>query len=189
MSEVLARVIGDTSKKVKIWGIVTLVLGVLAIVAPFVTGLAVAIFVGILLLLSGIAQTIYAFQAGSLGKGLLRVLFGGITIVGGVAMITSPTLGLAALTLILAAYFFIDGVFALFAGFQVKPLKGWGWLVFSGVVTVLLAWMIWQQWPLSGLWAVGILVGVRLLFAGTAMIALGSAGKKVVGEMRGASPI
>jgi uncharacterized membrane protein HdeD (DUF308 family) len=78
------------------------------------------------------------------------------------------------LTLVLAGYFVIDGLFEIIGAFQVKPATGWGFLLFGGVVSLALGMMIWRQFPISGAWAIGILVGVKLLFAGLAMVTVGS---------------
>ncbi len=183
MSDELTSAIGQSAKSAKIWGFVTLILGVIAIATPFVTGKAVAVVFGILLVLAGIAQLLFAFQAGSFGRGLFRLLFGGMTIVFGISVLTAPAAGLATLTMVLVAYFFVDGIFTVIAGFQLKPQEGWGWMVFNGVITFLLAWMIWSEWPVSGAWAIGTLVGVRLLMTGLTMITLGSAGTAIGREM------
>lgn len=100
MSDELTSAIGQSAKSAKIWGFVTLILGVIAIATPFVTGKAVAVVFGILLVLAGIAQLLFAFQAGSFGRGLLRLLFGGITIVFGISVLTAPAAGLATLTMV-----------------------------------------------------------------------------------------
>jgi uncharacterized membrane protein HdeD (DUF308 family) len=171
-----------------IWGVITLVLGILAIASPkmtMATGLAVSILVGIALIAAGLAQTIFAFQAPSLGRGILRFLFGGFTLLIGIAMIAQPGVALASLTLMLAVYFFVDGVFTIIAAWNVKPESGWGWLMFNGVVTVILGYLIWSGWPLSGAWAIGVLVGVRLLMSGITMILLGSAGRKMASALGG----
>jgi uncharacterized membrane protein HdeD (DUF308 family) len=179
MGDELADVIGSTSKSTRNWGIATLIIGILAIAAPLVSGVAVAMLVGLLMLLAGIAQTIYAFRTGSLGAGLMVFLFGGITIFAGIAILVSPVVGLATLTVILIAYFLVDGVSALVTSFRLRPAPGWGWMAASGAITILLALMIWQQWPVSGVWAIGTLVGVRLILSGMAMIGLGAAGKDI----------
>jgi len=89
---------------------------------------------------------------------------------------------LASLSIVLAVYFLLDGISEIVAAFSVKPAEGWGFMVFGGALSILLSALIWSQWPLSGAWAIGVLVGVRLVFAGTAMIALGSA----IGTVRNA---
>ena len=162
-----------------IFGILVLITGLLAISSPFVAGQAVAIFVGVLLLVAGVVRVIWAFREETFGKGLLAFLLGGITAIAGVAVIAQPVMGLASLTLILVAYFLADGVVSIVTAFKVKTQSGWGWMLFDGIVTLLLGGMIAGQWPLSGTWAVGILVGVRLLFAGWTMIFMGSAARSV----------
>jgi uncharacterized membrane protein HdeD (DUF308 family) len=108
----------------------------------------------------------------------LRVLFGGITAVAGLVAIAQPGMALVTLTLFLAIYFVIDGVMTLVASSAVS--EGKGWVIFNGLLTLVLGLMIWQGYPLSGVWAVGILVGVRLVFAGMTMLALGSTGRQAI---------
>jgi uncharacterized membrane protein HdeD (DUF308 family) len=86
-----------------------------------------------------------------------------------------PGAALGALTLFLAAFFFAQGLIEVINGFGARPAQGWGWLLASGVVSILLALMIWRQFPISGAWAVGTLVGVRLLMSGTVLLSIGSA--------------
>lgn len=162
-----------------IFGILVLIAGLLAIVSPFVAGQAVAIFVGILLLVAGVIRVIWAFRKETFGKGLFAFLLGGITAIAGVAVLGQPVVGLASLTLLLAVYFFADGVVSIVTSFQVKPKSGRGWLLFDGIATLLLGGIITIQWPFSGTWAVGILVGLRLLFAGWTMVFVGSAVRSV----------
>lgn len=164
---------------ITVWGILTIILGFLAMGAPLVTGLALAVMIGIAMLMAGLLQTIYAFQAGSVGRGILRLLFGGITILAGCAMIGQPGMALATLTLFLAVYFVIDGLTTIFASTAVASGQGKGWIIFNGIVTLLLGIMIWRGWPVSGVWAIGILVGIRLIFSGMTMMALGSAGREL----------
>lgn len=174
--------VGDLKKASRggmIWGVVTLILGIVAMGSPLVSGLAVSVVVAIALIAAGVAMTIYAFQAASLGRGILRFLFGGLTVLVGVAMLAQPGLALANLTLLLAVYFFADGIVTLIVAWNVKPEAGWGWMTFNGVVTIALAYLIMKGWPLSGVWAIGILVGVRLIFTGITMLTLGSMGSQV----------
>lgn len=167
------------SRRGVVLGIALVILGILSIMAPMVTGVTVSVLVGVLMIAAGIARLIWAFQAGSFGKGALTFLLGGLLIIVGLVMLFRPVMGMASLAMLLAAFFLVDGVFEVIAAFKVKPEKGWGWLLFGGAASIILAALIWWQWPISGIWAVGILVGVKLLFAGFAMIALGSVGSGV----------
>ena len=158
-------------------GIVTIILGVLAIGSPFVAGLSVAIVVGSLLLISGLGQCIFAFQAGSFGSGLLAFILGLLTVVCGVMMIGDPMLGLGILTVVLIAYLIVEGIFEVFVAIQLRPMSGWGWMVFSGIVSVVLGIFLWRKWPLTGAMAIGILLGIKLLFLGTWMLMVGFAAR------------
>jgi uncharacterized membrane protein HdeD (DUF308 family) len=79
--------------------------------------------------------------------------------------------------MILAIYFFVDGVSGVVTAFRVRPAQGWGWVLFSAIASIALGIMILRDWPVSGAWAVGTLVGVRLFFSGWSMIALGGLGE------------
>jgi uncharacterized membrane protein HdeD (DUF308 family) len=161
-----------------LWGILTILFGLFAIGSPLYTGLAVAVMVGMALVAAGVSMTVFAFQAPSLGRGILKLLFGALTVVVGIAVLAQPGMALAKLTLLLGAYFIADGVMTMIVAFNVKPRPGWGWMTFNGVVTIALGWMILKGWPLSGVWAIGVLVGIRLLFAGITMLTLGTAGSQ-----------
>ncbi|NIO42670.1 MAG: HdeD family acid-resistance protein, partial [Burkholderiales bacterium] len=81
-------------------------------------------------------------------------------------VIGHPLLGLTFLTLLLVVYFLIEGIWKVIASFRYRPATGWLWLLISGVISLVLGWLIWMQWPISGMWAVGVLVGVNLLSTG-----------------------
>jgi len=171
------------SGAVTLWGVLTIILGVFAMGSPLITGLALAVLIGISMIVAGLAQTIYAFQAGSIGRGILRLLFGGITVLAGIAIIGQPGMALATLTLFLAIYFIVDGLTTLFASTAVAGGQGKGWVIFNGIVTLILGIIIWRGWPVSGAWAIGILLGVRLIFSGMTMLALGSVVRGVAEEV------
>ena len=97
----------------------------------------------------------------------------------GVILTGRPGLGLATLTLLLGGYLVVDGISGAILAFHVRPEKGWGWMLFSAVMGVLLGFLLLREWPLSGLWAIGTLVGVNLLFAGFSFISVGSAARSL----------
>jgi len=165
--------LSKTSKNIKIWGWLVLIAGVLALLSPLVSGVTVAIMVGALMMVAGISRLIHAFQGGGFWSGL----FGIITTIAGLVMMGRPLLGLATLTMVLVVYFVVVGLSEIIAAFQLRPVQGWGFLLFSGFISVVLGYMIWSQWPISGVWAVGTLVGIQLIFSGLTMISLGSAVK------------
>ncbi len=179
MSDPLAHAAKQGGGSMTIFGVVTIILGLIAMGAPLMAGKSVAILVGILLIAAGIARLVWSFQAESFGRGVLKFLLGGLTLLAGLMVLANPLFGLGMLTIMLAAYFIVDGIFEIVGAFQVKPAQGWGWLLFGGIVSLALGIMIWRQFPVSGVWAIGILVGVKLLFAGLSMIFLGSAVREV----------
>ena len=160
-------------------GILLLIAGILAIGSPFITGLAVTVSVGALLVLSGLGQCFLAFQAGAFGRGLLIFLLGLIAVVAGVYMVSQPVSGLASLTLLLAGYFIVTGILTIITALQLRPASGWGWMLANAIVTLLLGVLIWRQWPLSGTWAVGTLFGVQMLMSGFSLLTTGSAVRQV----------
>ncbi len=164
-------------------GVVLLIFGILAMASPLVAGLSIAITIGVLLILAGISQLFFAFTASSFGRGIWIFILGALTVLIGIAMVGQPKAALATLTLFLAAYFIVEGIFEIIWAFQIKPVKNWGWTLFSGIISLLLGIMIWRQFPLSGAWAIGILVGIKLIFSGWTLIAFGAAGKSVAKDV------
>jgi uncharacterized membrane protein HdeD (DUF308 family) len=150
-----------------------LICGFLAIGAPFAAGMSVTIFVGAMLIFGGIGQCFLAFKSGAFGKGLLMFIMGLLTTVAGFYLFQQPLAGLASITIFLAAYFVVTGIFELVSAFQIRPAEGWGMMLFTGIVTLLLGIMIWRQFPLSGTWAVGTLFGAKLILSGWTLIFMG----------------
>lgn len=174
-----AKAVKESAAILIVLGIGMVILGILAMGAPLITGVAVGLLVGALIIAGGLAQAMYAFKAKSWGSGIAGVVLGALSIFCGILMLGHPLFGLAFLTLVLAAYFIIDGVFEIAFAFRLKPLTGWGWTLTSGIVSLLLGILIWRQWPISGAWAVGLLVGINILFSGWSMIALGTAARRM----------
>ncbi len=181
----LENEVQQVSRAGMVFGIILVVLGILSIVMPGIAGVAVTLLAGIFMIAAGIARFVWAFQSETFGRGVLTFLLGGLFLIAGLWIVARPLVGLISLTMVLAVFFVVDGLFEIIAAFGVKGRQGWGWLLMGGIVSIVLGWLIWSQWPLSGVWAVGILVGVKLLFAGTAMIALGSAGSRMAKELGG----
>ena len=162
-----------------IFGVIAIVLGMICMLAPGLTGLSIITFVGVLVLLGGIVRMIWAFKAGTLGKGLLTFAVGGLTLLAGVVLLANPVFASGVLTIILLVYFIVDGIAEISAGMQNRPESGSGWLIFGGIVSILLGIMIWRQFPLSGMWAIGILFGIKLFTSGLIMVTGGSALRRV----------
>ena len=164
-------------------GALTVIAGIMAVMSPLAAGLGVAFLVGVAMTIAGVARTIGAFSAGSFGQGALAFLGGILAFVAGVVIAARPGFGLEALTLMLAGYLLVDGVSGAVLAFHVRPQKGWGWMLFSAIASVILGFMLLRDWPLSGLWAVGTLVGINLIFSGATMVSVGSAARGLAKQM------
>lgn len=167
-------------------GILAVIAGFLAIMSPLVAGLSVAIAVGVLLIVSGVSRLFLAFKMGSFGHGLLIFVLGVLSIVAGGYMVSRPGMALATLTLVLAAYLFVDGIFEIIWAFRLRPIKGWGWTLFSGIAALALGIMIWRQFPVSGMWAVGTLVGIHMIFGGSSLASVSSAARSAAKDAQAA---
>jgi uncharacterized membrane protein HdeD (DUF308 family) len=167
-------------------GVSTVILGVVAIASPLITGVAVTVFVGFLLLASGVAQIVHALKSRQWGTGFWGTVIGMLGVAAGLLMIFRPIVGLVTMTMLLAIYFLVDGISEIIAAFKIKPDRGWGWVLFNGVIAVLLGLMIWRQWPISGAWAIGLLVGIHILMTGWSMIILGGGARRVAGAIEDA---
>lgn len=153
-------------------GIVLIVLGVIAILAPALAGSSVVVMIGIILLFAGASSAVRGMQAATGREKALGLVLGLVTVLAGGVVVVQPVVGLAFLTLLLAGYFIAEGIFKIVMSLRYRPTNGWGWLLTSGLLSLILGALIWSQWPMSGLWAVGVLVGVNLLGTGLALLTL-----------------
>jgi uncharacterized membrane protein HdeD (DUF308 family) len=169
--------------KATTWSIVLsvsmILTGILALFVPATTGLAVTLVIGWLLIISGILHLGFAWRANGagavVGEILLGVLYGAI----GVYLLAKPTLGLEAITFVLATYLVFEGVLELVIAIFLRPLPGSGWLLFDAIVTVLLAVLIWTGWPASSTWVVGTLVAFSMFSSGVTRLIVSMAVRRV----------
>ena len=106
-----------------LWGFLMVILGLFAMLTPAVSGIAVTLMLAVLLLISGLGMVIYSFSSSHFGQGMMRFLFGGITVLAGIYMFAQPGMALASLTLFLAMYFVVDGLFSIIADFAYRKKK------------------------------------------------------------------
>jgi uncharacterized membrane protein HdeD (DUF308 family) len=165
-------------------GVILVLLGVGSMIAPAIAGNAVVYLIGGLLLLTGLIHLIAGWKSESWQEKLPNLIHGFIATLGGVALMAHPFYGLAALSLVLAIFFAVGGTWKIFSSFSYRPVPGWIALLMSGALDLILGILIWQQWPVSGLWAVGILIGVNLLSTGIAFVALAMTWKRTVDAVR-----
>jgi uncharacterized membrane protein HdeD (DUF308 family) len=103
---------------------------------------------------------------------------GFIYIVAGGYLLANPVAGLATLTLVLAVYLFVESILEFIMSYSLRPMRGSGWLLFDGIITLILAIMIWRTWPSSSLWVIGTLVGISMLFSGVARLTISLAARR-----------
>ncbi len=155
-------------------GLVMIVLGIIAIAAPIFTSLAIELVLGWLFIFGGLLQIMYTFQQQQRGGSLfLNLLIGIVALTIGILVLTNPWAGVISLTLLIGVYFFMDGVFRVFLAFQLKPTASWGWLLFNGLLMIVLGILIWSQWPFNAAWILGLLVGIGLLVNGLVAVLYG----------------
>lgn len=170
----VATALHDHWKMFLIEGIVLLILGFVAIVIPPLATLAVTILLGWLFLISGVVGLYMTFkmrQAPGFWWSLISAVLG---IVVGLILLLSPARGVLSLTLVLIAFFIIEGVTSImYAIDHRRELSGaWVWMLLSGIVDLVLAYMIFAGLPSAAAWAIGLLVGINMVFGGAAMIAM-----------------
>jgi uncharacterized membrane protein HdeD (DUF308 family) len=150
-------------------GIVMVFLGTVALVIMPAATLGTILVMGWLLVISGIMETIQSFRVRKWGGLFLHLIGGVLGVLVGLLVVTHPVAGAVAWTLLFASFFTVIGMFRLIAALTLK-FPNWGWAVFDGVVTLALGVLLWVEWPWSGLWFLGLAVGVSLILRGWAYV-------------------
>lgn len=173
-------VVRQVSALSTLWGVLLIGLGILAVASPMVAALAVNVLVAWLIVLAGVVHLIVAFHSREAGSVIWRFLVGLAYICFGAYLIARPGLGVASLTLVLASLFLVEGVFNIVLYFKARRLLRSSWILFDGIVTLILGLMIYMQWPSSSLWAIGTLVGASMIFSGVTRVTMSFAVHKAV---------
>jgi uncharacterized membrane protein HdeD (DUF308 family) len=163
-----------------LWGVSLIILGVLAVGAPMIAAVAVNAVISWLIVLAGAVHLAVAFHRREAGSMIWRALVGLAYIFFGVYLVTHPSIAVASLTLVLASLFLVEGIFDVAMFFRVRAIPGTSWILFDGIITLLLGLMIYLQWPSSSAWAIGTLVGVSMIFSGVTRLILSRAVRKGV---------
>jgi uncharacterized membrane protein HdeD (DUF308 family) len=163
--------------------VLMIVAGIVAIASPIAAGIAVNLLIAWLLVFSGGAHLVFAWHTRSSRGFLWELLLGVLYVFIGAYLLMHPLAGLASLTLALAIYLFMEAVFEFALGFTLRPLPGSGWLLLDGIVTLVLAVMIWRTWPSSTPWVIGTLVGISMLFNGSSRLAISLAARTLTNKL------
>jgi len=161
------------------FGVSLMFLGMLALSFSFMSTLFSVLYLGGFLIIQGLLEAVHAFKMRTFGYFLLHGILGVLYCIAGVYVLHNPAANAVALTLLLAWFFIISGALkVLFSFFKNVPHAGW--LTANGIITLLLGILIWQQWPASGLWVLGMFLGIDTLFTGLNWIIFAFAAKKII---------
>ena len=170
-------------------GSIMMVLGVLAVIWPQISTLAADLYVGWMFLFSGLIGLVTMFIAPSASTFLWSLLTAALSLLVGVLLLWHPVEGAVTLTLLLVAFFIVEGIFQIAAAILHRDAlpSTWGWLLMSGVADLLLTAMIISGWPATASWALGLFVGINLITSGLAITMVALAGRKMVGMVGNAT--
>jgi len=153
------------------FGIVLLLLGIGAVVRSFAATVASMVFFGWLLVFASLIQFVDAFLVGRWAGFFVHVLIAILFGITGLVMVMKPVITAEAMTLLMSVFFLISGLYELIASLWTH-LPGWGWQALNGIVATLMGGILLVGWPISGLWAIGLFVGIDLIFSGWTWISL-----------------
>jgi uncharacterized membrane protein HdeD (DUF308 family) len=176
-------------RRARVWlivaGILAIVAGALAIAVPAAASVTIAVFVGWLLIFAAVANVVDAFaMRGARSHMALRLLQAALALLAGVCILAFPLTGTLTLTFFLTAWFFASGALLLWAAFRLRGAPGWGMTALNGALSLILGILILADLPSSAAWAIGLLVGVNLLFGGVRALVAASALKRMLPEAR-----
>jgi uncharacterized membrane protein HdeD (DUF308 family) len=174
----------ETGRRFTGWHILAAVLfiitGMFAIIEPAVAAIGITLLLGWLLIFGGVAHVFAAFKGGGAKRVFLEILSAVAFLIGGLYILTHPLLAIGTLTALLAVVIFAAGIFDIVSYFRLRREQPSGWMLFNGIVALLLAWLIWSRWPSSSAWAIGTLVGVNLLLTGITRLMVGMAERRSI---------
>jgi len=161
-------------------GAVMAVLGAVAIGASVFVTLATMIFIGSLMLVGGILQMVHAIGMRGWSGFFLDLVAALLYMVVGFMIVAHPGATAAGLTLLIAVFLIMGGLFRIATGIAVA-YHNRAWLILHGLINLMLGFIIWKDWPVSGLWVIGLFIGLDMLFNGWSLIVMGLAVKKLAG--------
>jgi len=158
-------------------GIALIVIGFIAMTFPLMTTIATKIFIGWLFLIGGVVQVVHAFSTQKWSEFLLSLLIGALYVIAGAWLAFLPLTGIITLTIFLAALFLVEGIAEIGMAMRIRPKGGWVWMLISGIIAIAAGVLIVAGLPSTAAWAIGLLVGINLIFSGTGYLFLASAAK------------
>ena len=170
---VLREAMRETVKRYSWWyliqGILLIVAGVLAILSPIIASVAIVSLLGWVLIISGVLQAVGLIGASNVPHFWLQLISAVLAILIGVLLLRSPESGLLVITMLLIVYFMVEGIAKVIFALTIRPFPNWGWVLGSGLVGIVLAFVLWANMPLSADWVLGLMLGVLLVSEGAAL--------------------
>ena len=152
-------------------GNLLMLLGTACVAVPIAATFAAVEVVGVLMIVGGIGQIVSSFWSGHWSGVLLHLLIGILYAVVGTMILREPAEGSVAITLVMAVFFVVTGVFRIIASLQLR-FANWGWFLLNGLITLILGVLIWRHMPEMAFWVIGLFVGIEMIFNGWAWIML-----------------
>jgi uncharacterized membrane protein HdeD (DUF308 family) len=169
----LREAMRETVKRYSLWyliqGVLLVVAGVLAIISPIIASVAIVFLLGWVLIISGVLQAVGLIGASNVPHFWLQLISAVLAILIGVLLLRSPDSGLLVMTMLLIVYFMVEGIAKVIFALTIRPFPNWGWVLASGVVGILLAFILWANMPLTASWMLGLMLGVLLVSEGSAL--------------------
>ena len=165
------------------WPVIMILVGLLALSLPIASSFGVARLLGWLLVFGAGFQLIHSFRSKGAGHIVWKVLVALVFLITGIYFLMHPFLAVAVVTLVLALFFLVEGLVDVFSYFATREAGASGWILVNGIVSIILAVMIWRHWPTSALWVLGVLVGVGLLVTGLSRLMMALAVRSYVKQI------
>ncbi len=172
-AQVMRDAMRETVRRYSLWYLIQsalmIVAGILALVYPVVSSVAVVVLLGWLLIISGAVQGISLIGARSVPHFWLQLVSVVLSIIVGLLFLLHPGEGLLTITLLLIVFLLVEGISKLIFALTIRPFPNWGWVLASGIVGILLAFYLWSSLPVTALWLLGVLLGIQLICEGASL--------------------
>jgi uncharacterized membrane protein HdeD (DUF308 family) len=168
--------------------VLLILLGLAAITFPYFSTLAAETWIAWIILFSGLSKLVYTFQTRQQGGFVWQLLLSLLYIGTAMLLLVYPLQGILTLTLALGAFLLTEGVFELVFAFQRRSEPNWVWSLANGITTLVLGGLIWFEWPFNGPFAIGLLVGISIIFTGISRILLAIAARSSLNASPSGNP-
>lgn len=160
-------------------GIILICIGIAAVALPFASSLAAELLIGSVIAVAGLLRLAHAIKSRTAGSFFVELLLSLLMLAVGALLLIFPLEGMLTLTVLLAAFFMVSGVFRIIGALQMRDVPTWGWALASGIIALILGGIIWAELPGDARWVLGFLVGVDLIFSGLTLVITGQTVKRL----------